>query len=160
MRLWLMVFKLKSKMSKVHFVLFFVVLQFVCLGCRDKNVANDRPTDQKTFKMYQHSEMAMLMEQMYVDNLRLKEAIENGETNFGPIPDYYQKIFVAVLTDPSDRDAFFNEKAKEYLVAQTEIYQNSTHPVETFNKMVESCIGCHKVKCGGPIARIKKLIIQ
>jgi hypothetical protein len=34
----------------------------------------------KGFQMYEMSEMAALMEQMYVDNLRLKDRIIKGDT--------------------------------------------------------------------------------
>jgi len=56
--------------------------------------------------MYEMSEMAALMEQMYVDNQRLKERIKNGDT-IGKFPNHFLQIHKAVMTDEQDNDAFF-----------------------------------------------------
>ena len=48
--------------------------------------------------MYEMSEMAALMEQMYVDNQRLKEQIIKGDT-IGDFPQHFAKIHESVLTD-------------------------------------------------------------
>ncbi len=45
----------------------------------EKKVDSTSTTEKKSFEMYELSEMALLMEQMYVDNQRLKERIEKGE---------------------------------------------------------------------------------
>jgi len=105
------------------------------------------------------SEMAALMEQMYVDNQRLKEKIENNESDLGEFPDYYLTIHTATFTEPSDLDDFFKSEADRFLKAQELVYTDTTHVKTNFNKMVTACIECHTVKCTGPIERIKKLYI-
>ena len=49
---------------------------------------------EKKLEMYQMSEMAALMEQMYVDNKRLKERVQKGDT-IGTFPKYFLKIYTA-----------------------------------------------------------------
>ncbi|WP_298225080.1 hypothetical protein [Flavobacterium sp.] len=110
------------------------------------------------FKMYEMSEMAALMEQMYVDNQRLKERIKNGDT-IGKFPNHFLKIHKAVMTDEQDNDAFFKQQAAAFIKAQELIYQDPKNAKKHFNDGVDACISCHQEKCGGPIPRIKKLYI-
>lgn len=116
-------------------------------------------TKGKKFEMYQMSEMAALMEQMYVDNQRLKERIKNGDT-IGKFPNYFLKIHKAVMTDESDNDAFFKEQAAKFIKAQELIYEDPKNAKEHFNNGIDACISCHQQKCGGPIPKIKKLYIK
>ena len=109
--------------------------------------------------MYEMSEMAMLMEQMYVDNERLKQRIEKGDT-IGRFPSHFLKIHSAVMTDPEENDAFFKEQAAAFIKAQELIYKDPNNAQKHFNEGVDACIQCHQVKCAGPIARIKKLYIK
>lgn len=111
------------------------------------------------FKMYEMSEMAALMEQMYVDNQRLKERIKNGDT-IGKFPSHFMKIHEAVMTDESDNDAFFKAQAATFIKAQELIYKDPKNAKQHFNDGIDACIACHQEKCGGPIPRIKKLYIK
>lgn len=112
----------------------------------------------KKFKMYEMSEMSALMEQMYVDNQRLKERIMRGDT-IGDFPNHFLKIHKAVMTDTSENDTFFKQQAALFLKAQELIHEDPKGAREHFNNAVSACIRCHEVKCGGPIPRIKKLYI-
>ncbi len=113
----------------------------------------------KSFKMYQMSEMSTLMEQMYVDNQRLRVRIQNGDT-IGKFPNHFLKIHQAVMTDSTENDLFFKVQAKEFIKAQELIYQDPKNAKQHFNEGVNACIQCHEVKCSGPIPKIKKLYIQ
>jgi cytochrome c553 len=110
------------------------------------------------FEMYQFSEMALLMEQMYVDNQRLREKIMNGDS-LGMFPEHFEKIHSSVMTDDSDMDDFFKEHAQEFIEAQKLIYDHPKDAKKYFNQAVQACVTCHEVKCGGPIPKIKKLYI-
>jgi hypothetical protein len=116
-------------------------------------------TEGKKFEMYQMSEMAALMEQMYVDNERLKARIIKGDT-IGKFPNHFLKIHQAVMTDDSDNDEFFKDQAAKFIKAQELIYQDPANAKTHFNNGVDACIKCHEVKCGGPIPKIKKLYIK
>ncbi len=125
-----------------------------------KKCTSDKPSGKK-FEMYTLSEMAALMEQMYVENERVKEKITEGKP-LGKFPEYYLKIHTAQFTDPSENDAFFKEKAALYITAQKQLYSD-TNPAnlkKNYNNGIDACLRCHENKCGGPIPKIKKLYLK
>ena len=63
------------------------------------------------------------------------------------------------MTKGKERDDFYITKADYFLKRQTEIY-SSKNKEKSYNTMVDACISCHEVKCGGPIDRIKTLYIK
>lgn len=135
---------------------------FACQKKEEKAVEKCAPKkEEKKLEMYQMSEMAALMEQMYVDNQRVKEHIKKGEA-IGEFPEHYRKIYSAKFTDETDNDLFFKEKADEYIAAQRLLYSDTDakNVRKNFNAAVNACLDCHKEKCGGPIPRIKKLFIK
>lgn len=121
---------------------------------QSKASAND-----EGFEMYQMSEMASLMEQMYVDNKRLRERIIKGDT-VGSFPAHFLKIYSATMTDPEDNDTFFKSQAKAFIAAQQKIYSDPKNAKVHFNAGINACVQCHQQKCGGPLVRIKKLYIK
>ncbi|WP_309613300.1 hypothetical protein [Flavobacterium sp.] len=140
-----------------------IVLVFSFFSCQKKEpkVEEEKcsPDKEKKLEMYQMSEMAALMEQMYVDNKRLKERIQKGDT-LGTFPKHFLNIYTAKFTDETDNDLFFRQKAKDYIAAQQLIYSDLKNATEHFNAGVDACLKCHENKCGGPIPRIKKLYIK
>ena len=146
---------------KSTFALFLVL--FICFSCKKEDGDScDTKTENltaKKFEMYEMSEMAMLMEQMYVDNEQLRQRIKNGDT-IGKFPNHFLKIHASVMTDEQENDAFFKTQAANFINAQKLIYEDPKNAKEHFNKGIDACIQCHEVKCGGPIPRIKKLYIK
>lgn len=143
-------------------VILFITVLF-CFSCIKKGeettVEKDKSNSEKEFEMYDMSEMALLMEQMYVDNEKLRDRIKNGDT-IGKFPNHFLKIHAAVMTDEQENDAFFKVQAANFINAQKLIYEDPKNSKEHFNKGVDACVQCHEVKCGGPIPRIKKLYIK
>jgi cytochrome c553 len=133
------------------------------ISCNNKpeqeSCAKPEKKRKKKFEMYEMSEMSALMEQMYVDNQRLKERIKKGDT-IGKFPNHFMKIHKAVMTDDKENDAFFKEQAAKFITAQQLIYDDPKNAKQHFNDGVSACLSCHEVKCGGPIPRIKKLYIE
>jgi hypothetical protein len=140
-------------------ILVLVFGTFSCQKKEEKKAVPEKCAPKKKLEMYQMSEMAALMEQMYVDNVRLKERIQKGEA-VGVFPEHFLKIYSAKSTDETDNDLFFKVKAKEYIEAQQLIYSDPKNAKLHFNEGVDACLACHKEKCGGPIPRIKKLFIK
>jgi cytochrome c553 len=140
-----------------------IVLFFSLFSCQKKEEKVEEKKcvtgKEKKLEMYQMSEMAALMEQMYVDNQRLAERIKKGDT-IGKFPQHFLKIHEAVMTDDSDNDEFFKVQAAKFIKAQELIYKDPKNAKEHFNTGVDACIQCHQQKCGGPIPRIKKLYIK
>lgn len=125
----------------------------------NKEACSNDSVKEKKFEMYEMSEMASLMEQMYAHNQQLRLRIVKGDT-IGKFPEFFNKIYTAKFTTPSDNDAFFKENADKYIAAQKLIYSDTENVKENFNKGVDACVTCHQGKCGGPIPRIKKLYIK
>ncbi|MCG2612106.1 hypothetical protein LZZ90_11365 [Flavobacterium sp. SM15] len=143
-------------------VLVFIASLFIFSCNKKEEVKIEEKTTakkEKQFEMYEMSEMAALMEQMYVDNQRLKERIKKGDT-IGKFPSHFMKIHSAVMTDKQENDAFFKEQAANFIKAQELIYKDPANAKEHYNNGVDACLKCHEVKCGGPIPRIKKLYIE
>jgi cytochrome c553 len=111
------------------------------------------------FEMYQMSEMAALMEQMYAENKALKANIL-AKKPIGAFPEYYNRILTATFTDATDNDELFKTNADLYLKAQKKTYSGKGDAKQNYNKGIDACITCHETKCGGPIPRIKKLYIK
>ena len=133
-------------------------------GCIKKEEAKTaepgkKAPEKKEFVMYEMSEMAALMEQMYAENMQLKQRIVNGDT-LGAFPQHFLDIHASAMTDESENDAFFKEQAAKFLKAQELIYKDSLKAKQHFNDAVSSCVKCHEQKCEGPIPRIKKLYIK
>lgn len=146
-------------MRSIVYVAFLFLLLVSCKKeVPETEVVKTESARNKKFKMYEMSEMSALMEQMYVDNQRLKERIMRGDT-IGDFPNHFLKIHKAVMTDTSENDAFFKQQAALFLKAQELIHEDPKGAREHFNNAVSACIRCHEVKCGGPIPRIKKLYI-
>lgn len=148
-------------MQKLFLVLFTAL---ICFSCKkeDKAVSCDKKdssSSEKKFDMYEMSEMASLMEQMYKDNEHLKQRILKGDT-IGKFPNHFLKIHAAVMTDKQENDAFFKAQAANFIKAQELIYEDPKNAKEHFNAGIDACVQCHEVKCGGPIPRIKKLYIK
>lgn len=147
-------------MKKLLLIVLTVSFATSCQQKSDKHEAvtvKDTVADAK-FQMYEMSEMAALMEQMYAYNTQLKERIVTNQ-DLGSYPVAFDKLHTAVLTEASDRDPFFNDQAIKFIEAQKAIYTDPVQAKDNFNKMVNQCLECHSKKCGGPIPRIKKLII-
>ena len=145
----------------------FFLLTVSLVSCQQKaevsEVSNEAKTDtissKKKFDMYEMSEMALLMEQMYVENQRLKSKIIANDS-LGGFPAHFKNIHTSAFTDPSEKDAFFEEQSALFLAAQEKIYNDPENAKTHFNAAVKVCIECHQVKCSGPIPKIKKLLIQ
>ncbi len=146
---------------KQIFLLLTVIFCFIsCKKETEKeSCSSEKNSENKKFEMYEMSEMATLMEQMYVDNQRLKQRIQKGDT-IGEFPNHFLQIHKAVMTDKTENDAFFKEQAAQFIRAQELIYEDPKNAKQHFNEGVNACIACHEVKCSGPIPRIKKLYIK
>ncbi len=147
---------------KIKFIAFFLII--TVFSCNKKQSDNSeescsKESSNKSFEMYKMSEMSTLMEQMYVDNQRLRSRIIEGDT-IGGFPDYFLKIQGAEMTDPTEYDLFFKQHADRFIKLQKKIYLDSINAKAHFNSAVDACVKCHETKCGGPITRIKKLYIR
>ncbi|MEI7509773.1 MAG: hypothetical protein WCJ62_09960 [Flavobacterium sp.] len=148
-------------MKKLLLCLLVFITFFSCQKKEDKGAVVNKDNScskEKKFEMYEMSEMASLMEQMYSYNKLIRNRIVKGDT-LGKFPQFFNKIYSAKFTTPSDNDDFFKANAKKFIEAQKRIYEDPKNEKANFNKGLDACISCHQGKCGGPIPRIKKLYI-
>src|SRR5690606_27366787 len=97
----------------------FLLIGMTLYSCQEKSAEKVTETQETTaagkdFEMYTMSEMSLLMEQMYVDNQRLKERIMKGDT-IGAFPNHFMEIHRAAMTDDTENDAFFKEQAERFI---------------------------------------------
>lgn len=131
-------------------------------GCKENEPVQETTKAEKiVYDMYEPSEMANLMNQMYAHNLKVKNDILSGKIP-SEFPLDFLKIHSAELSEFKARNEIFQSFSKLFIEAEKEIYNTeSTVPLEDrFNRAVNLCISCHQTECTGPIPRIKKLLIQ
>jgi len=137
--------------------LLIVLLVSFIFGC--KNQPEPKP-EKEPLIMVKQSEMALLMNEMYAFNESIKKQINTGKL-YNSFPEHFNKIYSAVLTDPSVRDAEFETNSKHFIQTQKAIFEDSTTDLKLrYNNAINACISCHNVTCVGPIPRIKKLLIK
>jgi len=140
-------------------IILLILVSFFFLSCDATKKEASKNNDEELV-MYEFSEMALLMEEMYKTNEDLKRKIVNKEA-IGDFSDKFLNIHSAVLTNPKDRDVSFEIFSKAFIENQQAVFSASPDEVkDQFNLMVNSCIACHKTTCSGPIPRIKKLLIK
>lgn len=131
-------------------------------GCSQTNNNEDStaaaPADAAPV-MYEPSELASLMRNMYNDNMELKQQIEQGIIP-ASFPEDFYKIHTAEATKPENINETYKALAAKYLSDMENVVASDEASVKrNFNEMVNTCISCHQIFCQGPIAKIKKLTI-
>ena len=139
---------------------YFLIVIFgalLVLSCKEQE---DKVAEKPELIMAETSEMAQLMREMYAFNESIRQQIIDGElANAYPLS--FDKIHSAVLTDPSDRDASFEQFSNHFIKAERAVFVNdSDNLIYKYNNAINACISCHNVTCTGPIPRIKKLLIN
>ena len=138
-------------------ILVLLIFAFVVFGCKDNQ---EKPKEKEKLIMAERSEMALLMNEMYAYNESIKQQIIDGNLSNG-YPERFDNIHSAVLTTPPTRDLSFESFSKLFLEAQKQVFESPKEElVMRYNNAINTCISCHKVKCVGPIPRIKKLLIK
>lgn len=148
---------MKRFFSAISFLFVFVS----CNETAEKATPENSEKQEIVYDMYEPSEMANLMNQMYAYNLEVKNAIVSGK-DIEEFPLDFLKIHTAELSDFKKRNETFESFSKLFIQAEKELYNPNSEVSETdrFNTVVNLCISCHQTECTGPIPRIKKLLIK
>jgi len=144
---------------KFQFIIIFV-LGLIFSGCKK----GENKPETAFQEVYEMSEMALLMEEMYNSLEKDKELVQKQKT-LGAIPNEFHKIHTAEMTTSFERTEEFKGLADLYLKNLHQLYQTEIHDpnrVESFNNTVKACITCHRSDAGciGPVSRIGKLLIE
>ncbi|CAE7369959.1 unnamed protein product, partial [Symbiodinium sp. CCMP2456] len=127
---------------------------------KEENTATNASAEgsqDKELEMYEASELASLMRQMYEGNLDLKKQIAEGKVPES-FPEEWKKIHTAEATNPEELNETFDALAKQYIANMESIAEaKSTAEAKiAYNAMVGTCASCHQIYCTGPLAKIKK----
>lgn len=138
------------------------LIAFGFLSCKESESKEETVNREPfVYDMYEPSEMAILMNDMYLHNLKVKQEIIEGQplTEF---PEEFLKIHSAEFTKGKGRNETFENFSKLFIESEKQIYDDSSEIdlKNRFNNTVNLCISCHQTECTGPIPRIKKLLIQ
>ena len=139
------------------------------VGCQNQaedSSAEEQTQNKETVKeekeeldMYEASELALLMRDMYQKNLDLRQQIIDGE-----IPESFPEDFKTIHT--ADATEELNETFKSLAVqyiANMEAITEAKSPeegVKAYNSMINTCASCHTIYCQGPLAKIKRMRIS
>ncbi|MGB6083344.1 hypothetical protein [Moheibacter sp.] len=142
---------------------FYILSGFVFLSCFQKD-DKKYEADSSFSQVYEMSEMALLMEEMYSSLEKIRPLIEE-QKSLEEFPSDFNKIHTAEMTPSFERTDEFKRLADLYLQNLNQLYNAETknpNRIEYFNNTVKSCITCHRSDAGciGPVSRIDKLMIE
>ncbi len=127
-----------------------------CNNCAEELVKENK---QKSV-MYEPSELATLMLEMYAENENWKQEILKGNIP-NSFPEKYKTMHSAKSVNENAGGEFYNAMTDTYLKSIEELSNASKENAqEKYNNMVNVCIQCHQQICPGPIPKISKLVIQ
>jgi len=115
--------------------------------------------EEKDLDMYEASEMALLMRNMYQKNLDLRQQIIDGHLPES-FPEDFKTIHTANATE--ELNETFKSLAIQY-IANMEAITKAESPeagIEAYNVMINTCASCHTIYCQGPLAKIKRMRIK
>jgi hypothetical protein len=114
---------------------------------------------EKDLDMYEASELALLMRNMYQKNLDLRQQIMDGD-----IPESFPEDFKTIHTANATEELneTFKSLAVQYIANMEAITKAETPEagIEAYNVMINTCASCHTIYCQGPLAKIKRMRIK
>lgn len=131
----------------------FLSLMILGLGCaRNQEGAEcEKPIE------YQTSPLAALMREMHDNLSTVRDQLELGQ-NPDSLPVFFDRILSAEATDPTDINDTYKALAASFLKARNQ-YNLSKIELKTqhYTYVIDACVSCHEVFCGGPMDKIKRL---
>lgn len=133
----------------------------VFFSCQNSKKNDTEVKGELVYDMYKPSEMAILMNDMYAYNLKLKQEIIAGKvpTEF---PSGFLNIHTAEMSEFKSRNETFQAYSQLFIEHQNEVFniESPKSIKDRFNSSVQVCVSCHTTECTGPIPKIKKLFIK
>lgn len=105
------------------------------------------------------SELALVMREMHFEANKIGREIEEGKNpDLARLKDLASQLTTAEPTDSNQIDESYHIFAENIEKRIADI--NSDEMVVKFNDFVNTCVGCHRQTCPGPIKKIQKLKIK
>ncbi|MCT4663641.1 MAG: hypothetical protein N4A45_00240 [Flavobacteriales bacterium] len=143
------------------------ILALSVLSCNSPDTAHTKSEDAAAVseepwvpEVPKSSELAELMRLMFETNKLRKQALLNGES-FLPYSDNFRRLHTAKHTDESKNNALFHSLAEAHIISDSLLtsLKGFQKKKEAFNGHINNCVACHDNFCGGPINKIKTLLI-
>ncbi|MFN6037523.1 MAG: hypothetical protein ACK452_03575 [Bacteroidota bacterium] len=132
---------------------------FICYSCKDEIKECDKKNP-NSLNPNGDSELAKLMREMVNHAQSAKDSL-NKNAELPAYPNAFSKIFFVKKTDSTINKQMFDGLAQVYLNNIQYLYKVKPEDRKVaYNSLVESCSGCHKNFCGGPLKRINKLYLK
>lgn len=132
---------------------FFISCQQASTGTQQEDAPAKKPT------LYEASELALLMRDLYAQNLEVKKQLQAGQLP-DSLPDDFLEIHTAVATkNMIDKRPTFDALATTFADQMQALKEAETveEAKVKFNLIIGTCTSCHQVYCQGPLQKIKKL---
>lgn len=147
---------------------FILILALSVLSCNSPDTTQAKSTDAADAiseepwvpEVPKSSELAELMRLMFETNKLRKQALLNGKS-FLPYSDNFRSLHTAKHTDESKNNALFHSLAEAHIISDSLLtsLEGFQKQKEVFNGHINNCVACHDNFCGGPINKIKTLLI-
>lgn len=122
----------------------------------DKQSSSQKETKPEKPKMYEASELAVVMREMKADLDKERLNLEAGEDFNEALIAKYEAIKTTAPTSKKDTVGPYHGFADAF-IEQLKGINNSENKLNHFNMAVQTCVNCHMQYCQGPIPAIKKL---
>jgi len=100
------------------------------------------------------SELAVLM-RLFVDGLRDTRLLVEAEQPIQPLYPVHRAMRCAWPTKPEDRNEGYDARSQAYLGVVRAF--DATPNQDNYNAIINNCVACHQVSCGGVIEFIESL---
>jgi hypothetical protein len=106
------------------------------------------------------SELSLLMRKMY-DHIAAARNDVLAKKIRSSFPQEFLTIYSAKPTDSLTKNSSFDPLADLY-IHSLNIFTGSTtaNLIQNYNAVLTACINCHSQHCPGPVAKMKKLLID
>lgn len=137
----------------------YLVISLICLllaSCAGNQNSDEceKPVEYKT------SALAAVMRAMHDTLSVVKSDIEQGSSP-DSLPYFLNEILSAEATDPSDINDTYKSLANNFLKKRIEYNRaNPELKLDGYIGVIDACVSCHEVFCGGPMDKIKRLYLN
>lgn len=144
---------------KKYFLIAIWSVLALSIACNQQVEVEEKPESKTKSRMYEASELALLMREMRDDFAIERKNLEAGGNLNTDLIEKYKGIQSAKPTAKNDTVGPYHAFAKSF-IAQLESVNESEDKIGQFNMAVQTCVSCHTQYCQGPIPSIKKLLLE
>lgn len=132
---------------------------FLVFGCAETKTETKKvestPVKKKKGVVYQPSELAQTMRNMYVNMELVNAYLDSNQV----VPDSLLMGYESMLTDAPTNPEEIGPKFHGFAIGwlnELETFRNE-QTVANYNSLMNACVHCHQSFCPGPIKKIKRL---